>query len=99
MHSAPVSFVIQVRHPPTDLGHAALAAHRDSVDDFYDRYEQAHWESHAEQIGELAKRVAKLVKSLRRAARRGKLGPATMRKVWSALDEASAKIQSALGEE
>ena len=24
MHSAPVRFVIQVRHPPTDLGHAAL---------------------------------------------------------------------------
>lgn len=85
----------------TEAGQKDLAAHRDAVDEFYDRFEeqQQPWEDHAEDIAEFSKRIARLVRSLRRAARRGQVRPATMRAVQQVFDEALEKIEKIFAED
>ncbi|HEY6727869.1 MAG TPA: PadR family transcriptional regulator [Polyangiaceae bacterium] len=80
----------------TDAGRYDLAANRRAVDDFYDRFEDEPWEAYAEDFAELMQGVARLVKAFRRGSRRGRLSPAALRAIKSALDEALDKIEAAL---
>ncbi len=82
----------------TDAGQKDLAAHRDSVEEFYDRFGEQPWEAHAEEIAEFSKRIARLVRALRRAARRGRVRPTTMRAVQQVFDEALEKIEQIFSE-
>jgi DNA-binding PadR family transcriptional regulator len=75
-------------------GRKDLEAHRDEVDEFYDRSGAASWEEYAEELGDLIKHATRLFKVFRQSARRGRLTPSTMKKVRTVLDEALAKIEA-----
>lgn len=83
----------------TDEGRRDLEEHRHLVDVFYERFDDAPWETHAEEIAELAKRFARMVKAFRRAARRGQVGPAKMRAVHQVFDEALERIEAIFSDE
>lgn len=80
----------------TDEGKRELAAHRDEVDELYERFTEESWEGHAERLGDLVKQVARMFRSVKRAARRGRMTPATMRAVGEILEEAVKKIEKAV---
>ena len=81
----------------TDKGRDELALNRRAVDEFYERFEAEPWEAYAEDFAELMQGVARLVKAFRRGSRHGRLSPAALRAIKSALDEALDKIEAALG--
>lgn len=81
----------------TDAGRNELTANRRAVDDFYDRFEEEPWEAYAEDFAEVMQGVARLVKAFRRGSQRGRMSPATLRAIKTALDEALDKIEAALG--
>lgn len=80
----------------TAEGRRDLEAHREEVDEFYERSGAARWEEYAEELGDLLKHATRLFKVFRRSARRGRLTPSTMKKVRVVLDEALAKIEALL---
>jgi DNA-binding PadR family transcriptional regulator len=75
-------------------GKRELEAHRDEVDEFYEKSGAASWEAYAEELGDLIKHATRLFKVFRHSARRGRLTPSTMKKVRIVLDEALAKIEA-----
>jgi DNA-binding PadR family transcriptional regulator len=78
-------------------GKKELAEHAEEVSDFYERSGGAdNWEEYAEDLGDLLRRAGRLFKTFRRSARRGRLTPATMKKLRVILDEAVAKIETLL---
>jgi DNA-binding PadR family transcriptional regulator len=77
----------------TEAGRRELEAHRDTVRDFYERQDDAPWEMYAEELADFSRRLMSLVKTVRRAARRGRLQPAAMRKLRKILDETFLKVQ------
>ncbi len=81
----------------TESGRRELEANRDSVREFYERFEDEPWEVYADDFGEMMKRVARLLKTLKRGAKRGGLSPDVMAKIRQALDQAMDKIEQALG--
>jgi len=83
----------------TDAGKQDLAAHKEEVQDFYDRSTDDHWERHAEDIAELMKRTARVFKSFRRAARRGHLSARVMMQIREVLDDAAERIEKILAEQ
>ena len=80
----------------TDLGRADLEAHREEVEDFYDRLQEGSWETYMENFGEVMRRLGHLLKSFRRAGRRGRLSAATLTKVREIVDEAIHKLEQLL---
>jgi DNA-binding PadR family transcriptional regulator len=78
----------------TAEGRRDLEEHRDEVDEFYERSGADSWEDYAEELGDLIKHATRLFRVFRHSARRGRLTPATMKKVRAVLDEALAKIES-----
>jgi DNA-binding PadR family transcriptional regulator len=78
----------------TAEGKRDLEEHRDEVDEFYERSGAASWEEYAEELGDLIKHATRLFKVFRHSARRGRLTPATMKKIRAVLDEALAKIEA-----
>jgi DNA-binding PadR family transcriptional regulator len=80
----------------TAEGRRDLEAHREEVDEFYERSGAASWEEYAEELGDLIKHATRLFKVFRRSARRGRLTPSIMKRVRVVLDEALAKIEALL---
>ena len=83
----------------TDEGKKDLEAHKDEVDDFYERSSDDAWERHAEELGELMKRTARLFKSFRHAARRGHLSTRAKTQIREVLEDAAKKIEAILAEQ
>lgn len=81
----------------TEAGRRELENNRQSVEDFYERFDEEPWESYADDLTEVMQGVKRMVKAFRKGARRGRLTPATMRRIRNALDEALEKIEDALG--
>lgn len=80
----------------TDAGRADLDAHRDSVEQFYERFEPDEWDDPADDIRELMHTVRRLLGTFRRATRRGRMAPDVVRSVRDILEEALRKIESTL---
>ncbi len=80
----------------TDAGRTDLEAHREEVDDFYDRLLDDSWENHMETFGEVMRRLGHLFKTFKRAAKRGRLSTSTMTKVREIVDEAIHKLEQLL---
>ena len=80
----------------TDAGRADLQAHREDVDDFYDRLLEGSWETHMESFGEVMRRLGHLFKTFKRAARRGNLSASRLSKVREIVDEAIHKLEQLL---
>ena len=83
----------------TDEGRTDLEAHRDEVNDFYDRSQDDSWADHMENFGEVMHRVGHLFKAFRRAARRGHLSSSTVTRVREIVDEAIHKLEELLANE
>jgi DNA-binding PadR family transcriptional regulator len=80
----------------TDTGRADLEAHREEVEDFYDRLHEDSWESYMENFGEVMRRLGHLLKAFRRASRRGRLSASTLTKVREIVNEAIHKLEQLL---
>ncbi len=78
----------------TAEGKRDLAEHADEVRDFYEVAEEGSWEDFADELRDLTRRVARMFKSIGRSARRGRLTPATMKRLRVVLDDAIAKIEA-----
>jgi len=78
----------------TAEGKRDLAAHREEVDEFYERADAP--EDHAEAFADFAKRFTRLLRAFKRASHRGMVTGSTMRKVTQVLDEAFTKIERIL---
>jgi DNA-binding PadR family transcriptional regulator len=81
----------------TAEGRQDLQAHREEVDEFYERSGAASWEEYAEELGDLIQHATRLFKVFRHSARRGQLSASVMKKVRVVLDEALAKIEALVG--
>jgi DNA-binding PadR family transcriptional regulator len=75
-------------------GEKDLAEHRDDVRDFYDDAGEGSWDDFAEELRDLTQRAGRMFKAIGRAARRGRLNPATMKKLRVVLDEAISRIEA-----
>jgi DNA-binding PadR family transcriptional regulator len=82
----------------TDAGRTDLEAHREEVQDFYDRLHEDSWESHIESLGEVMRHVGRLIKTFKRASRRGRLSAATLTKTREIIDEAVRKLEQLFDE-
>ena len=78
----------------TAEGRRDLAEHADEVEDFYDNAGESSWDDFADELRDLTRRVGRMFKSIGRSARRGRLTPATMKKLRIVLDEALDKIEA-----
>jgi DNA-binding PadR family transcriptional regulator len=83
----------------TEEGRRDLREHSDEVAEFYAGSADVGWEHHAEDVAHVMKRVGHVIHVFKRAMRRGRLRPATMRKMKGILDEALGKLEELLGEE
>jgi DNA-binding PadR family transcriptional regulator len=83
----------------TEDGKRELAAHRDEVDELYERFTEESWEAYAEELGELVNQVGRMFRTVKRASRRGKMTAATMRAVRTIIEEALKKIEAAVDPE
>jgi DNA-binding PadR family transcriptional regulator len=83
----------------TAAGQQDLAAHADDVRDFYDTAGEGSWEDFAEELRDLTQRVGRMFKSIGRSARRGRLTPATIKRLRVVLDEALGKIEAIVDSE
>jgi hypothetical protein len=83
----------------TDAGREDLAANREYVDEFYERFADNSWERYATDFGDVMKRVSSLMKTFRHAARRGFLTPPMLARVGKILDRAAAEIEELLEED
>jgi DNA-binding PadR family transcriptional regulator len=81
----------------TEEGTRDLEAHREEVDDFYDRSADQGWERQVEDLAGLARQVALLLKSFKRARRR--VSPEAQRRIREVLRESVAKIEAIVAEE
>jgi DNA-binding PadR family transcriptional regulator len=75
-------------------GKRDLGEHAEDVRDFYDNAGEASWEDFADELRDLSQRVGRMLKAIGRSARRGRLTPATIKKLHAVLDEAMAKIEA-----
>jgi DNA-binding PadR family transcriptional regulator len=82
----------------TDLGREDLAANREYVDEFYERFADSSWERYAADFGDVMKRVSSLMKTFRHAARRGHLTPPMLARVLKILDRAAVEIEELVEE-
>jgi DNA-binding PadR family transcriptional regulator len=78
----------------TAEGRRDLSEHAEDVRDFYDNAGEGSWEDFADEIRDLTQRVSRMFKSIGRSARRGRLTPATMKRLRVVLDEAITKIEA-----
>ncbi len=78
----------------TAQGREDLAAHREEVEDFYERSGASSWEEYADELGDLMRHAGRMFKTFRRAMRRGRLTPSTLKKLRAVLGEALAKIEA-----
>src|SRR6185295_5186890 len=83
----------------TDAGREDLAANREYVDEFYERFRDSSWERYATDFGDVMKRVSSLMKTFRHAARRGHLTPPMLARVLKILDRAAGEIEELLDED
>ena len=78
----------------TAQGKEDLEAHREEVEDFYERSGASSWEEYADELGDLMRHAGRMFKTFRRAMRRGRLTPSTLKKLRAVLGEALAKIEA-----
>jgi DNA-binding PadR family transcriptional regulator len=78
----------------TAEGRRDLDSHADEVRDFYENAGDASWEDFADEVRDLSSRIGRMFKTIGRSARRGRLTPATIKKLHAVLDEAVAKIEA-----
>jgi DNA-binding PadR family transcriptional regulator len=83
----------------TDAGAKDLEAHRDEVDEFYERLADNDWERRAEDIADLFKRTARLLRTFKRAARRGRLSNKAKARICEVLDDATTRIEAIVDED
>jgi DNA-binding PadR family transcriptional regulator len=83
----------------TDAGREDLAANREYVDEFYERFADNSWDRYANDFGDVMKRVSSLMKTFRHAARRGFLTPTILARVAKILDRAAGEIEELLEDE
>ncbi|MET0388480.1 MAG: PadR family transcriptional regulator [Polyangiales bacterium] len=83
----------------TDEGRADLAAHRDEVRDFYERFDDVAHERQLEDLGDLMRQVGRLFKTFKRAARRGHLTPKVQTQIREVLSDATQRIEAILAEQ
>lgn len=82
----------------TDEGRSDLEAHRDEVEDLYDRFAEGGWERQVEEVGELMRQLARLFKTFGRAARRGEMTPKKQTRIREVMDDAMARIEAIMSE-
>jgi DNA-binding PadR family transcriptional regulator len=75
-------------------GKRDLDEHVEDVRDFYETAGEGSWEDFAEELRDLSRRMGRMFKAIGRSARRGRLTPATIKKLHAVLDEAIAKIEA-----
>jgi len=80
----------------TEAGLGDLAEHAPDVAEFYEGYGDTHWEQYADDVANLGKRFGHVIRLFRHAVRRGRVHPATMRKMHAILDEAMKKLEELL---
>jgi len=80
----------------TDAGREELEAHRRTVSDFYERFDDEPWDRYAEDFAELMRDVTRLMRLFRRGSRYGNITPETVRKIRQALNDAMRRIEDAL---
>lgn len=80
----------------TEEGRRDLEAHRDEVNDFYERFDDVAWERQLEDFGDLMRKAARLFKTFRRAARRGQLTSAKQARIHEVLNDAAQRIEAIL---
>jgi DNA-binding PadR family transcriptional regulator len=83
----------------TDAGREDLAANREYVDDFYERFADNSWDRYANDLGDVMKRVSSLMKTFRHAARRGFLTPPMLARIVKILDRAASEIEELFEDE
>jgi len=84
----------------TAEGEKELSAHRDEVEEAYDRLRGDHEWIDSSEIHALMKRVHRLMRLIGRAFRRGRLGGSELRRISKVLDEAMTRIEAMVkGEE
>jgi DNA-binding PadR family transcriptional regulator len=83
----------------TDAGRSDLEAHRDEIQDFYNRFDDAAWERQLEDFGDLMRQAGRLFKTFKRAARRGQLTPKAQARIREVLNEAVTRIEAILAEQ
>ena len=83
----------------TEAGTQDLEAHRDEVDDFYERFSEEPWERHVEDFGDLMRQAARLFKTFRRAAHHGRLSRKAQTSIREVLDDAIKRIEAILRED
>ena len=78
----------------TDEGRADLDAHRDEVDDAYERLgHDVDWETSLPDLRALGRRIRRLLRATGRAHRRGSLGKKQLSEIHSVIDEAIDRIE------
>ncbi len=80
----------------TESGRRDLSDHRYEVDDFYASANESSWEDTANDLHDLVVRVGRMFKTIGYAARRGRLSPATIKKLRAVLDDAVTRIEEIL---
>jgi DNA-binding PadR family transcriptional regulator len=80
----------------TDEGKKELDAHRDSINDFYDRFGEEPWEAYADQLVDIFGEVKELFKVIRRGTRRGYITPDAMRAIRGVVEDAVRRIEQIL---
>jgi DNA-binding PadR family transcriptional regulator len=78
----------------TASGKRDLEEHADEVAEFYENAGEASWEDFADDLRDLTARVGRMFRAVGRAARRGRLTPATMKRLRMVLDEAISQIEA-----
>jgi DNA-binding PadR family transcriptional regulator len=78
----------------TAEGKRDLDDHAEDVRDFYENAGEGSWEDFADELRDLGSRMGRMFKAIGRSARRGRLTPATIKKLHAVLDEAVAKIEA-----
>jgi DNA-binding PadR family transcriptional regulator len=78
----------------TAEGKEDLKGHRDEVEEFYAEAGEGSWEDLSDELHELIHRVGKMFKLIGRAARRGRLSPALLKKLRVVVEEAIGKVEA-----
>jgi len=77
----------------TPEGQRDLAEHAEEVKDFYQDAGEGSWDDVADDLRDLTQRAGRMFKAIGRSARRGRLTPATLKRLRIILDEAIARIE------
>lgn len=80
----------------TDEGRAELEAHRDEVEEAYERLSGGPFAMHPEEVHQLWERVHRITRSVGSGLRRGRLGATKLRAIRKVIAEAADRIDEIL---